>query len=869
MNRQIALLFATLIAFIVTASNYGTNYPEGTHVNNEKRKLNSVTFDVEGYPAQTLEINQGFNGLLYFDKESYCFVAEAGSNVDLRLDWDGVWMNSYVYIDLNQDNVFDAETELIAYSNLGGKNSAGASTGDGNVLLPPTFQIPDWLEGAQNMRIKIDWDSNDPGGSMAQGNDIIKNGGAIVDVKLFIAEKASLSVTSENGTVTLLDGTLANGAIVPETGTLDLIVTPNDGYDFDCLTVSSGFANAGNWTFVNEDFAGISTSYTAPAMINGVISVPVEKLLGNPEITVQFIELQGEQGSRYEGFYSGAKSATEGYTAVAINGSAVSFASTALHEPAKAANMVNLLKGEAISVNTTYSGTAAQHQLLVDLNQDGRFNTNVQSMSCEIVASGDDPTNLNGTLPDFIKNGVYRARMHAEGHSSVDFFINLHNATASLRLQSLNALVLTYEGGAFPNEAPLFTVLRLKSSAAVPGFSAEKAVIRHGQNLSGPQFICGNPQWVDTEVNILTSGAISISKSLMNGDAEIYVLYSQDEDSEWVKVWGDEFNEGKLDSKRWIYQERQGATWNRLIAQTITQRRLVNTFENGVYNSHCIPTPESYTTETQPMISGAINSSGKFAVRYGRIEARLKTTPHTGNFPAFWMMPAYTELSELGLSGWPMDGEIDIWEQIDTQNRSHHTVHSGWTGWNAYCGWEAPKVNSPQSSGSVGCDMNLWHVYALEWDAEELRWFVDGKQVFSYRNQHYVEEGSDKYIEKITWPFDKHFYIILNQSVGNGSWAANADVNFHYLTMFDYVRVYQKKDEVDCQTSFKGNGDDPNFYVPAKDADEETSIVDIYESFSGEDTYYDLHGRRIANPYSAPGIYIKKSGSEASKILIQ
>ena len=43
------------------------------------------------------------------------------------------------------------------------------------------------------------------------------------------------------------------------------------------------------------------------------------------------------------------------------------------------------------------------------------------------------------------------------------------------------------------------------------------------------------------------------------------------------------------------------------------------------------------------------------------------------------------------------------------------------------------------------------------------------------------------------WPFDKHFHLILNQSVGNGSWAKNADVNHVYETRFDWVRVYQAK----------------------------------------------------------------------------
>ena len=66
-------------------------------------------------------------------------------------------------------------------------------------------------------------------------------------------------------------------------------------------------------------------------------------------------------------------------------------------------------------------------------------------------------------------------------------------------------------------------------------------------------------------------------------------------------------------------------------------------------------------------------------------------------------------------------------------------------------------------------------------------WFVDGKEVGRY------EKSTDaSQLAQGQWPFDKHFHIILNQSVGNGSWAANADVNHIYETRFDWVRVYQK-----------------------------------------------------------------------------
>ena len=858
-------------SFAVAAfANFSTNYPKDTHVSHATRELHNISLNVKGFPTQTLAINQGVGGLLYHDKKFHAFVGVAGREVSLDLAWTGTWMNTYVYLDLNNDNEFDAATELIAYSNLDGVNSAGISTGNGNVLLPPAFVLPE-VVGDYHMRIKVDWNNNDPGGSMVEGNDIVSNGGIIVDTTLMIySDDGVVNVSAENGTVTLVDGSSVDGIPVPTSGTLDLAVTANEGYIFDALKVTAGIGViTTDRVLVNEDLFDMTTVYTASALNNGVISIPVERIPLYAEIEAIFIPFEQAAGEPYAAMYSGEKSVAEGFTSVTLNGSKRNIASTLLHTAASSDLMLNVLKDSELSLNAAYSGSATSFKFTVDLNQDGVFNTNETALSCEIVASGSDATALSGEMPEDVKNGVYRARLDAEGHSSVDFFLNVHNERASVRLQPLNALVLTSDNQAVGNDAAILTSLKLKSSAVLPGFEPSKVIVRHGQNLTGPQFICGNPQWTDYQGKILSSGAINIPASVMNGDVEIYVMYTQGSDSEWIKVWGDEFNAGKIDKKRWTYQGRAGSTWNRLVAEGPREQIRVNTFENGYYNSHCIPTPDEFSDETQPMISGAINTEDVFTVRYGRIEARIKTTPHTGNFPAFWMMPAYTELAELGLNGWPKDGEIDIWEQIDSENRSHHTIHTGWTGWDKYCNWEAPKVYSPQSSTNVACDMNLWHTYALEWDAEELRWYVDGVKVFSYANQHYVEEGSDKYIEKVTWPFDKHFYIILNQSVGNGSWARPADESFNYLTLFDYVRVYQKKDAIDFNSNIDNNGDDPDFYVPAKDEDSESSIVDITMSDDGQTEYYDLNGRRISVSAATPGIYVKRTGNKAVKILVR
>jgi beta-glucanase (GH16 family) len=188
----------------------------------------------------------------------------------------------------------------------------------------------------------------------------------------------------------------------------------------------------------------------------------------------------------------------------------------------------------------------------------------------------------------------------------------------------------------------------------------------------------------------------------------------------------------------------------------------------------CRAIPNPYQDEDPvPMITGGVKSQGKFAFTYGKVECRALSNPWIGNFPAIWMMPADNS------KGWPNAGEIDIWEVIDTDERSYHTIHSNWT-YNLHQG--------PQSSFNTPVKLDRYHTYGLEWDETSLKWYVDGKLVGTYN-----KSTDSNALNQGQWPFNKHFYLILNQSVGNGAWAKPADVNHTYETTFDWIRVYQKK----------------------------------------------------------------------------
>jgi beta-glucanase (GH16 family) len=80
-------------------------------------------------------------------------------------------------------------------------------------------------------------------------------------------------------------------------------------------------------------------------------------------------------------------------------------------------------------------------------------------------------------------------------------------------------------------------------------------------------------------------------------------------------------------------------------------------------------------------------------------------------------------------------------------------------------------------------DVN-YHVYAVEWDTNGIRWFRDNIQFYSVTRAQVQNYGA--------WVFDNPFFLLLNVAVG-GTWPGSPDAGsvFPQRMYVDYVRVYQ------------------------------------------------------------------------------
>lgn len=189
--------------------------------------------NLQQYPDNTLtaRITKQF----YLDvTNKVVFDVVAGQTYTPYIAYHGLWMSGYVFVDWNNDGVFDSTKGLTFNNNLPTRTddcevvsfSAHAKNDNGRWYnsngkpfdkggqFPQDDNVKNWLgsfkvpanlkEGIYRMRFKLDWNSLDPKGS----DEILQDGGDIIDVLVNVhKDVVKVGAKAENGTV-------ANGAVV-------------------------------------------------------------------------------------------------------------------------------------------------------------------------------------------------------------------------------------------------------------------------------------------------------------------------------------------------------------------------------------------------------------------------------------------------------------------------------------------------------------------------------------------------------------------------------------------------------------------------------------------------------------------------------
>lgn len=237
---------------------------------------------------------------------------------------------------------------------------------------------------------------------------------------------------------------------------------------------------------------------------------------------------------------------------------------------------------------------------------------------------------------------------------------------------------------------------------------------------------------------------------------------------EWKLAWEDDFSKDRdIDKTKWNFEINGNGGGNGELEYYTDSPKNAH-IDNGELVITALKNDDGHK-----FTSARMTTSGKFSCLYGRIEACIKApNAQQGNWPAFWMMPQDSKYGS-----WPRSGEIDIMELINGSDKLYGTAHYG---------GEHGDIHTGAQAVLPGTDFTKnYHVYAIEWDSKEIRWYVDGNYYGSIHTWHSAGAAYPA-------PFDQKFYIILNYAIG-GVWphSPNQSSRFPQSMHVKYVRVYQ------------------------------------------------------------------------------
>lgn len=176
-------------------------------------------------------------------------------------------------------------------------------------------------------------------------------------------------------------------------------------------------------------------------------------------------------------------------------------------------------------------------------------------------------------------------------------------------------------------------------------------------------------------------------------------------------------------------------------------------------------------------------SASVFALKplvHARVEVRAKVPAGRGVASLIWLMGA-----DFPTTMWPECGEISMLEHVGRDpNAASVTINSK--------EFNVQKDNELTGSLEAPDFAASYHLYVMDWTAENITLSIDGKEILTYAKDPKKLDG---------WPFDKPMMLKMQLGVGGalgGSTGEGKDTHkgidtemFPKQMLIDYVRVYE------------------------------------------------------------------------------
>jgi len=229
----------------------------------------------------------------------------------------------------------------------------------------------------------------------------------------------------------------------------------------------------------------------------------------------------------------------------------------------------------------------------------------------------------------------------------------------------------------------------------------------------------------------------------------------------WTLVWEDDFNGASIDNTKWTIRN---------LFTHGPEGEIYMSDECYLQGGKLILRSQQRNVSGHSYTSCWLDTAGKFAQQFGKVEIKAQLPKGKGMWPAHWLMPNDN-------SCWPVEGEIDIMEYIGVEPSAlgdiYGTLH--WSS-NGNCGSDKGNGGTYKANGQ---DFTKdFHVYSVTWDDNQINWFVDD-QLYHTTNKTQFNPSHP-------------FFIILNTAVGGG-WPGFPDKTtvFPQYHTIEYVRFWK------------------------------------------------------------------------------
>ncbi|MEZ0391337.1 MAG: DNRLRE domain-containing protein [Pseudobdellovibrionaceae bacterium] len=231
----------------------------------------------------------------------------------------------------------------------------------------------------------------------------------------------------------------------------------------------------------------------------------------------------------------------------------------------------------------------------------------------------------------------------------------------------------------------------------------------------------------------------------------------------WIMTFEDNFNGTTLDTTKWTARKPTASSQRyRPDFVSVSNGNLVLKIDRDSTS------PNGYRAAAVDTTKGLGNMDNKFDQLYGFFEARAMVPPTNQTLFAFWMhnWPGMGNVDGTGRDG----TEIDVVESAYRSDLTQSTLHI-----DGYGADHKVITNGPQPATNIHVG---YHVYGVEWDRDNLKFYYDGKLTWHYQG--------------VAVPWVKEFMLLSTEALIGFGEGNISQAQLPYYAHVDYVRVWKK-----------------------------------------------------------------------------